>query len=207
MKQVLDILKYTAISPKYFNEFLNFKSYIANNMTDDLAKRIKDTVSDKSAVHSEVKKVTNKLLNKRNIINLIASEEKSDTIQEIISNISLIPYNDGVGLCVKPIIFDNSKYNVCIKSNRTNITELQNCNDDFMIKVASQTLTYCEEKYSIGFSNNDFSKGFALSAGDSEMGIKSDVILKIIYFNDTEYIIDNASKYADVSLLIKTVKG
>ena len=92
MKQVLDILKYTAINPKYFNEFLNFKSYIANNMTDELAKRIKDTISDKSAVHSEVKKITGKLLNNRNIINLNTTNEKNNTIQLIIDNIKIICY-------------------------------------------------------------------------------------------------------------------
>lgn len=207
MKQVLDILKYTAINPKYFNEFLNFKSYIANNMTDELAKRIKDTISDKSAVHSEVKKITGKLLNNRNIINLNTTNEKNNTIQLIIDNIKIIPDNDGVNLCVNPIILDNQNYNVCIKSNRIGVTELSNISGSFTVKVASQTLAYCEEKYSVGFSNNDFSKGFAISAGDGETGIKSDVILKVIYFDDTNYIIDNADKYTDISALIKNIKG
>lgn len=207
MKQILDSLKYSSINPKYFNEFLNFKSFIANNMNDNLAKRIKDTVSDKSAIHSEVKSITNKLLNKRNTVNLITSNEKNENIQNIIDNITITPYTDGIKLTVNPIIFNGSSYNVCIKSNRTSVTELQDLNGSFSIKICSQTLPYCEEKYSIGFSNNDFNTGFALSAGDSELGIKSDVILKVIYFNNTDYITDNANKYADMSLLIKTVKG
>lgn len=185
-------VKYSIIRPKYFAPFYNFGSLLLNTYEEGF-------LSSKQKVTDTVTAIEKKLMGDRKIINGFESDERFLEVEQLFQQyISCRSLADGREIAiVSDFLEDGALCDVCIKSNRTSVMNLT-VQGTFRINLGSRALPYDNEKYSVGVISKSGKSGFALVVEEGEAAVKGSMYMKVIYFNESEYISDLASKYTDV---------
>ncbi len=185
-------VRYAVIRPKYFAPFYNFGSLLLNTYEEGF-------LSSKQKVTDMVAALESKMMGKRTKINNTQSDEKNPEIEKLFNeSISCVLHKDGREITIDPGLLQSESgwYNICIKSNRTSVTEMS-VNALFKIKLGSRALPYDNEKYSIGVIDESGTAGFAVVIDESDGGVKGSMSMKVIFFDENHYVTDLASKYTD----------
>jgi len=192
-------IQYSYPEIPYFEEYFDVNSMILNTATPEMLAAIeKDGVN---AVKSCTRKFYESIRAGRDIIDGTKSEVKVLPPEAvlILSNISVINNPDSIEV----YNMMEGTFDITVKGYRSSIVEIFGVcvNKETRFKLRSSMLIYGNEKYSLAFRLRDRSFGFALIGEPRDRGNKG--ILKVSYFTDKAYFIDDASKYIDVQPFVK----
>ena len=195
----LSTVMFSTVKAKYFEAFYNFQSLLLNSCAEG-------SLETKADVMQATKKLETELMGEREVLNLSKEETKAPEIECMLNGFSVTEHRDGITLNFLPVFEGTENCSVCVKSNRTAVSCFK-VQGAFSVDLCSQALIYGDEKYSVGIMSADKQNGLALTAGAGDSGIKGEVQMKVIAFTADKYIVDNADKYMDISVLVKYVKG
>ncbi|MGB9679042.1 MAG: hypothetical protein ACPL3A_03440 [Thermoanaerobacteraceae bacterium] len=184
------------------DEFYNTKGLLINKANDDILEEINK--NGKTAVQKWTKQLSSILLKERNIINGLRTNkpELPEEAVNILNNLVLSDKTpDGIDLDGNYIFVPFDGYfNVVIKKQRGAIFEayMNIEKHKTAFKLYSIMSIYGDEEYSIAFRKMDNSFGFALMYTSGISGMKGQYMVRVSYYDDNTYYLDDASKYIDV---------
>lgn len=186
---LFEIVYYSTEKFKYVDEFFNTKEEIFKYLSSINYKGDKIT--------GIVNKIETSLLQEVDIIDLRSDETKDEEVTKILNVIDIKDEDTKVTLSVNlPSVYD-----VVIKGNRIACTILEKISvgTDTKFTLRDRFRAYNSESFSLAFKKDN--ESFCLGVLPSSRGLKGSAQAVIKILNNNRLIIDDLSKYMDVSVL------
>ncbi|HHW01820.1 MAG TPA: hypothetical protein GXX35_03220 [Thermoanaerobacterales bacterium] len=184
------------------DEYFDTKALLINTANDEVIEDI--STNGKTSIPRWVKQLSSTILGNRQIINGLRTNELTlpepavNLLKGVVVTDRTPEGNDLDGVYgYFPL---QGFFKVVIKKQRGAIFEAYISVEGMKtaFKLRSSMAIYGDEEYSIAFRTIDNSFGFALMYAPSIVGAKGKNMVKVSYFDNYTYYIDDASKYIDV---------
>lgn len=150
---------------------------------------------------TQLRRIEKELIGDRALTDASQTEEKAfqcilgKPVSEFISI-----YSDVSGVSVSFNV--SGVFDVLAKGNRNGVTELKNIgvSPETKFVLVNELNPFWEDRYSVALKGKEVS--FALSAENPKTGVKGSCCAKLYLITEDEIIIDDLSKYMDISDLI-----
>ncbi|SHG43554.1 hypothetical protein SAMN02745221_00212 [Thermosyntropha lipolytica DSM 11003] len=197
-------IKYAYARMEAFNEYYDVNSLLletAVNKVLDEGEILADIEENgATGVQRSMKKLSDYIIGNRRLVNGLRSEEKVLPLKAVEILEGVKPQNRA-GIIYVSFPLDG-QFNIIVKKQRGALFKA----DGMYIKpyahsfqLINPLLIYGHEDYSIALSSPDNQFGFALMYGPSLIGAKGQNMLKVSYFDQEAYYVDDAAKYREVS--------
>mgnify|MGYP001764491241 CR=1 FL=1 len=188
------------LSMRYLNEFFSVPEFIYASLTTDDVKFLEQ--KGKDGVSQVLSRLERSMMSSIQVVDLTASET---TLPSPFDTWAQAIFATEIDASLAVHVGLSGTYNLLVKSNRTtvqNVNQVQLLvNSNILLRSPFQF--YWEEKYSIAYKGQDVS--YALYTASAEGGGKGSARLLIKIWTHTELLIDDASKYIDVTPFLKGV--
>lgn len=200
--KAINTLYYSKVSGD-LSELVDLKEYMAQRIIGDANVCARVCKEDDVAF---LQKMTSK--------GILAGREKKDftrTAEKGIANVGMNPF---LGANIKvnpictgitlPIAFDGNYFFKGYRTTKVTIPNMQ-VTPNTVLEVKKQLNVYPNEKFTLAFTKEENGKliGFSIGVVPATTGMKGQAQCIVTVLTQDAYIIDDASKYMDVSLLVK----
>lgn len=204
INRVIHEIKYAYARMEAFNEYYDVNSLLLetalNNVLDQGEMLADMAENGETGVQRSMKKLSDYVKGERQVVNGLKGEENVLPLQAVEILESIKAHNIGGIIYISfPL---KGEFNLTVKKQRGAVFTAEGISinpDENRFMLLNPMAIYGNEDYSIAFAASDGKFGFALMYGPSIIGAKGKNMLKVSYFDQKAYYIDDAAKYRDVS--------